>query len=293
MDFSAPLCAEMPRLAIGSPAILSDRMSAATRRLVAICQQRSEISSTTRPAFLSCFVETREGGVMDWNLAIEKNREALKRVLAALVAMMAMADGSMAKTLPRRLHRAVLRLLRPAESAVRRLVIAAARGIVVKLPPSNAPPILKPGVARLAVTRSAFPLHDALRTPCSVQTPARSAVLPRIWVMGSDRLPTPRLPTSDDPVDATRLGLRLQALRRVLENLQGQAQRFARWRARLDRMDRTRANPRRFRRLSPLKPGYPPGARRPSSRGSAHEVHAILRDLHGLAFWALEKPDTS
>ena len=37
-------------------------------------------------------------------------------------------------TLPRRLHRAILRLLRPAESAVRRLIVIAARGLVV--PPS-------------------------------------------------------------------------------------------------------------------------------------------------------------
>lgn len=47
---------------------------------------------------------------MDWNATIEKNREALKRVLAALVAMMAMADRAAAKTLSRRLHHAVPRL---------------------------------------------------------------------------------------------------------------------------------------------------------------------------------------
>jgi hypothetical protein len=61
---------------------------------------------------------------MDWNAAIEKNREALKRVLTMLVAMAGLAGGA---TLPRHLHRAVLRLLRPAEAAARRLVIVAAR----------------------------------------------------------------------------------------------------------------------------------------------------------------------
>ncbi len=40
---------------------------------------------------------------MDWNAAIEKNREALKRILAALVAMAGLADGG-AGTLPRHLH---------------------------------------------------------------------------------------------------------------------------------------------------------------------------------------------
>ena len=33
---------------------------------------------------------------MDWTLAIEKNREALKRVLAMLVAMVASANGGSA-----------------------------------------------------------------------------------------------------------------------------------------------------------------------------------------------------
>ncbi|OJU06926.1 MAG: hypothetical protein BGN87_15935 [Rhizobiales bacterium 65-79] len=80
---------------------------------------------------------------MDWNAAIEKNREALKRVLAMLVAMAGLegADprspsplwGGAGGTLSRHLHRAVLRLLRPAEAAARRLIIVAARGMIVTL----------------------------------------------------------------------------------------------------------------------------------------------------------------
>jgi len=73
---------------------------------------------------------------MDWNAAIENNREALKRVLAMLVAMAGL-DGGRPATLPRHLHRAVLSLLRPAEAAARRLIIVAARGIVVALPPAS------------------------------------------------------------------------------------------------------------------------------------------------------------
>src|SRR5262245_13363577 len=72
---------------------------------------------------------------MDWNAAIEKNREALKRVLAMLVAMAALGDGR--TTLTRYLHTKVLRLLRPAEAAARRLIIVAARGLVVTLPPAR------------------------------------------------------------------------------------------------------------------------------------------------------------
>jgi hypothetical protein len=70
---------------------------------------------------------------MDWNAAIEKNREALKRVLAMLVAMAGLRAP--APTLPRHLYRAVLGLLRPAEAAARRLIIVMARGLVVALPP--------------------------------------------------------------------------------------------------------------------------------------------------------------
>ena len=97
---------------------------------------------------------------MDWNMVIEGNRDALRRIVAMLVAMAGLAgltsplageDGSArrgeaeasaepgegAPTLPRHLYRAILRLLRPAESAVRRLIIVAARGLVVALPPTR------------------------------------------------------------------------------------------------------------------------------------------------------------
>ena len=68
---------------------------------------------------------------MDWNAAIERHRDTLKRILAALIAMAGLADCR--STMPRQLHRAVLRLLRPAEAAARRLIIAQARGLVVAL----------------------------------------------------------------------------------------------------------------------------------------------------------------
>lgn len=66
---------------------------------------------------------------MNWNAAIERNGEALKRILAVLIAM---ASGE--ATLPRHLHRAILALLRPTEAAARRLIIVAARGLVVPPP---------------------------------------------------------------------------------------------------------------------------------------------------------------
>src|SRR5688572_1164327 len=98
----------------------------------------------------------------DASATIERYRDTLKRLLLMLVGMAEMGFGrpmslvlgeaavaprpgragrtgrnkpSAALCLPRHLYRAILLLLRPAESAARRLVIAAAQGIVVTLPP--------------------------------------------------------------------------------------------------------------------------------------------------------------
>ena len=79
---------------------------------------------------------------MDWALAIERNSEALKGIVAALFAMLGLQGEAVVGRIPQPLHRAVLRVLRPAESAMRRLIIIAARGLVVKLP--AAPPISRP-----------------------------------------------------------------------------------------------------------------------------------------------------
>ena len=74
---------------------------------------------------------------MDWDLAIKRNSEALKGIVADLFAMLELAGLATVARLPRSLHSAVLRVLRPAESAVRRLIVIAARGLVVKLAPSR------------------------------------------------------------------------------------------------------------------------------------------------------------
>ncbi|WP_442579197.1 hypothetical protein ACSBOB_27380 [Mesorhizobium sp. ASY16-5R] len=290
---------------------------------------------------------------MDWTAAVDKNREALKRVLAMLVAMAGMGAGlgaggqfpffpqkgaaasglalaeksklSPALTLPRNLHRAIAKLLRPAEAAVRRLIIVAARGVVVVLPPArprkSTPKPIEPllrgfGIAvtvsrdelrRIAATRRAaeiraarpkkrsLPLFDPLR-PWSV----------RPWPVAADGAPSGmpfRRRSANDPVDATRISLRLQALAAALDDLPGQARRFARWRARnaaAAAKEKLRQEARiapfrrtgksvRARRVWPLKPGRPPGWRPKST----HEVQDVLEVVHGLAQWAMEKPNTS
>jgi hypothetical protein len=239
----------------------------------------------------------------------------------------------------------VLKLLRPAEAAMRRLIIVAARGMVVTLPPPrprkpkpiDAAPLLRSlGIAvtmskadferaeaarQAAALRAArprtmsLPLLDPLKTPFRVYrryVPAHAA--PRILFPGvTEPFALPPPPSPDDPVNAARLALRLEALGRALDDLPGQAKRFARWKARRDAAlaqdkqgrDATGAQDGkaggavaqnqkagkavRFQRLWPLKPGRPPGWR----RKPVHEVHEVLNDVHGLAFWALESPDTS
>ena len=97
---------------------------------------------------------------MDWDLAIKRNSEALNGIVAALFAMLGLVGEVTVSRIPQALHRAVLRVLRPAESAVRRLIVVAARGLVVKLAPSRPMPkghkIGKGGGSRLP----SFQLYD-------------------------------------------------------------------------------------------------------------------------------------
>jgi hypothetical protein len=324
---------------------------------------------------------------MDWNLAVEMNTVALRGVLAMLVALFATAgdDGASAQStsfperggsapretlaeksilspapvLPRHLHRFVLRLLRPAESATRRLIIIAARGLVVKVrpfrprkPAPRKPPlnrrngygtgiVIRPGplpqwARDLMPKRSpplSLPLLDPLPRYGFRRRNVRPAVAPRIRLLGDPinplfrrpEPPPPQVPTPDDPLDATRIRYRLDAIARALDDLPGQAERMARWAARRDaRLAREQnagaeggaadhpprgedqqlrrshtiritgrafpsSNLPRHTRLSPMRPGRPPGFRKRSN----YDVHAILNELHGLAVYARDNPDTS
>ncbi|MEO4001533.1 hypothetical protein [Mesorhizobium sp. CAU 1732] len=266
---------------------------------------------------------------MDWKAAIETNRQALKRVLVTLVALAGITGGNNADrttTLPRHLHRAVLRLLRPAEAAARRLVIVAARDMdppptrkaTQPAPVAHRKPVAHPGTPPKTPARTmTLPLFDPLPRWRGRRRPAALGV-PRIRVPGFSApsiVALRRPPRADDPIDAARLALRLQALGRALDDLPAHARRFARWRANRDAISAQNRNhgaaldppfcgkgrqaiggERRIarrgaggRRVWPLRPGRPPGARsRPT-----HEVHDALATLHGLALWAMEPPDTS
>ncbi len=224
---------------------------------------------------------------VDWDCVVEHNREALRRILAMMVTMVAAGAAAVAgeaarPTLPRHLYRAVLAILHPAESAARRLIVVAARGLVVPKPrlkpcvpkPRRRPSptvIVFPHAARFAPpppravpARIPLPLFDTLRPPARRlrSVPARCA--PRIAVPGLTVLHRlPPKPTPFDPIDATRLNLRLATLAAVLDDLPKEALRFARWRARSDA---------RLGALRGQGPRQPANARPPSRRQVTPQV---------------------
>ncbi len=227
---------------------------------------------------------------MDWARAIARNREALEGIVATLFAMFALAGGASVTTLPRALHTAVLRLLRPAESAVRRLVVIAARGLVVTPLPARAFPATP--INRSGNSRASFQLFDPRKNFPELRPEPPPRILPRIHVFGGDprvaafwaapphkaSSPTPSL---DGLIGATRLSRRLQALKAALDDLPRQAMRLARWRLRREKMPGAKFK-------SPLRPGRAPGCRKVAT----HDVDEVLAECHGLAVDAL-KPDTS
>jgi hypothetical protein len=221
---------------------------------------------------------------MDWDRAIERNSEALKAIVAGLFAML--GDATAAR-LPRELHRAVLSVLRPAESALRRLIVIAARGMVAK--PVSARPKPQGLIPRGQGNRLSFQLFDRRKRFGSKRRVSGPRALPRIHVFGSDpRIMVPRpapLPASIPPpddghIDARRLFLRLGALKRALDDLPRQARRLVRLRAK-------RENTPGVLYTSPLRPGRPPGSR----RRPVHDVDRVLAECHGLVSYAIA-PDT-
>jgi hypothetical protein len=233
--------------------------------------------------FLFCSLQ---GTAMDWNRAIKRNSEALVGIVAELFAMLGLVGEAAISRIPQPLRRAVLRVLRPAESAVRRLIVIAARGLVVKLAPSRPMPAGKVIGKGRGNSLPSFQLFDPRKNFNRSRRRKITRLIPRIHVFPYDSLrpaapPANALPPPDGLVDAQRLTRRLQALKSALDDLPRQAKRLARWRLRREKMPSPK-----FR--SPLRPGRPPGHRKKPT----HEVDEVLIECHGLAWDAL-KPDTS
>ena len=236
---------------------------------------------------------------MDLDFAVERHRGILLLIVLALFAEMGITEGAVLKRLSRPLYRTVLGILRPAESAVRRLIIVMARNMVVKprprrpMPkglriPSKTGERTKSGNQR----RASFRLFDPPRRSRR-NIARRRRIEPRIHVMG-DVYPgipwflrgqpapeVPEKPVQDDTVNAIPLFRRIGALLGALRDMRRQAERYVLWR------DGAK-DERRPRRSTALRIGRPPGFR----QKQIHEVDEIVAECHYLA-QRVQMADTS
>lgn len=219
---------------------------------------------------------------MDWELAITRHRDALLRMLAALLVMA--GDGA---GVPRHVYEAVLRVLRPAESAFRRLIVIymQVRGVKARYVPraASAVPVNVPRGAGARVP--SFALFDPRKRVGFQRLKHPAGPGPRIWEPGMDYpvFETKTVPLPDDPVDATRLCKRMLALQNALGDLPKQARRLARVQAK-----REAARGESGKYIRAIRPGRPPGHR---ARWT-HPVDDVLRESHALALYLLHPPDT-
>jgi hypothetical protein len=272
--------------------------------------------------------------------AVEDDRKTLLRIMASLVGMAGAftspfegggrreASGggpapgvegrSTPAALPRFLYRAMLKILRPAEYAARRLIIAFSRDI--KPPPPTprpqkplAPPILRDSFGNPIVLPDGFAISGHLfrtsgkpiRTSGSPGRPRKLTLplfdplpeyghgfvlrtaQPRLWVAGETaRRPLPPRPKASDTVDATRLWRRIDAVFSALTDFEAHATRYARWR---ERTKQALAQGKSCKRIYPLRPGLLPGG----GSALARDVHALLKHTQSFAYYALNYPDDS
>jgi hypothetical protein len=235
---------------------------------------------------------------MDWHRSIDRNRMALLAVVAALFARLGLG-GSGGEVGPS-LRLAVLRILRPAEAAVRRLIFVASRKLEVKL--RDVRPFPAGGIARgkgsfVRPRRPLFVLTDRLvpmagfgslgdkgpgpriRTVVPLDPTVAGYLTFRSAIMAHQTSPAEH---DEDHVNAVSLVRRLEAIRSALDDIAAQAKRLQRWTARRLQLAQTQSV-----HTVPLKPGRPPGFRSGFGSGfqqqPTHEIDHILHDCHVLA----------
>ena len=225
---------------------------------------------------------------MDWTRAIEINREALTRIVAALVALLAAQGGAKRLALP--VYQLIARVLVPAESAVRRLIVMMARGLVVPVGVSRTMPkglviagSRSRGSFQLFDTRKQFNDHeDSEPITGPIMGPIMGPITgPRIRIV-DDQAPREMFlakfqrPDVIGEVQTALVTRRLAILKRTLDSLPRQAKRMARWRAKRAMMQSPKVT-------SPLRPGPPPGAR----HRRRDDIDEVLTECHALAWDAL------
>ena len=247
---------------------------------------------------------------MNWPAVITRNHALLLRIVAELFAMMRMIDSGAAAltspasgrggpqdrrggvSLPRHLYNAILLILRPCESAIRRLIIIAARGLVLKPRASRPVPV---GLASFATENPSrapsFQLIDPLKHFSADMWNQDTPAFIYVEENSDPAFAHHQALLAEVPVDATLLFNRLRAMRIALHDLPRQARRLARWQARQNlefENRKTNAAPYRPMRLSPFRPGPPPG----SQRRGLREVDRVQKDVHYFAVEAFYEPNS-
>lgn len=199
----------------------------------------------------------------DYDQAILRQSRKLYKVFLSLSAMADLyTEGRIAVPLPRAARNAILRLLRPAEAALCRLIVMVMHNMFAR-EGRSAPswPEARLSHSKLDQLARRMPSLPAMRSLLGIQflkPSRRSSLLGPRAVQSFDStsapflmrrlrnaaVPAPRFParhapsasskqSPDDPVSARALFKRLSALRHALQNLPHQARRLARWQARL------------------------------------------------------------
>lgn len=144
-----------------------------------------------------------------------------------------------------------------------------------------------------AARKARLPLTDTLPgfpQPHNNQRRVPDAEVPRIHRMEAGAVWTPPLVgtrDADRAVEAARTFARLTALQTLLDNPAPAARRMARWLARSAAIGALPPEHRRPARISPLRPGRPPGYRQ--RRGDRFFASA-LSEVHRICALALERP---
>jgi hypothetical protein len=221
---------------------------------------------------------------MDWQRAIIRNRDALTTIIVALIKSLGFSNGSALTTLPKFIYARALAIIRPAESAVRRLIMIAAHDLnfgdsllnYSKAADSKAQWWKE--FSKLSPTTSIPPfcLIDTLKnfTDEALEFDALEFTFD-----GHHEL------ANATRISAASLGRRLLALKNALDNLPREAKRLARWYAARDLALRQN----KPHRMSPMRPGSPVGL----PRRKRNEVQEILRECHLLAIYARDQHDSS
>ncbi len=216
---------------------------------------------------------------MDWTLAIDRQREALLRMVAALLVM---AGGG--EAMPRHVRTGIWWVLRPAEAAFRRLIVVVkvVFKIEARVRVSRAAPVI-PRVSGGAVARiPAFALFDARKSFKPRSSVKGRKPVPRIRFFDEVQVFEPVVVISpDDEVSAAHLMRRLRALHLALGDVPKQARRLARWEA---KRQAVRAETGKY--IAPMRPRKPPGHR----DRARHPVDFALKECHEMALYALHDP---